>query len=95
MSADNWTVCPRCYKNEENEQDRLVGKARNSYGKVPEEEYLELMEQTKYSIEPPITLREDWELGISEFGEFVVYYKAQCDRCGLKFEYDHSESLQI
>jgi len=95
MSADNWTVCPKCCKQENEEFERLKEEADDCYGKVSKERYLKLVEQTKYSPEPPITLREDWELGISKFGGFVVSYKAHCDRCGLKFKYDYSESLQI
>lgn len=84
MSADNWRVCPKCKKTNESKG--------SLYGKVSEEEYLDSLNQLKVDEE---TLREDYEIGIDERGEFYVDYSCRCQTCGFGFHYKHSQMLEL
>ncbi len=88
MSADNWGICPKCAKKFE--------LAASPYGKIPEDEYLDWVEEHEDDpLEPESTLREDYELGIDEGGKFYVIYRGQCQEkgCGFLFEYRHEEQI--
>jgi predicted Zn-ribbon and HTH transcriptional regulator len=100
MSADNWTQCPKCKKNKEDECDELDKQVVVSYGKIPADDYISLVEksskladQLKNRTVPEDTLREDYELRIRD-GEFSVSYYASCKTCGFKFEFKHEEKVQ-
>lgn len=83
MGADNWGICPKCkkaaYKKKAKEQEK-VGAA---YGKVTPEKYREMFEAASQPVELDQTLREDYEIGIGEGGEFSVSYRGHCRECGL------------
>jgi len=80
MSADNWSVCPKC--NKEN-----VKKIQDSYGKIPPEEYLKLINETKGPYEK-FTLREDYSIHTREDGTFRIVYDCHCKKCGWGFEFN-------
>jgi len=88
MSADAWRVCPKCKKD-------LDKKLESSYGKVPEEEYIKLLEQKKdlQDESNTATLREDYEIYTDDDGLFSVSYSCSCDKCGLKYEYEYTKRL--
>ena len=92
MSADNWTVCPKCKEKVEQAQAELLDRVETDYGKVVASEYLELVEQSQQPIEEQHTLREDWEIGIWK-GEFCVSYRASCEECGFSHEFEHKRSV--
>jgi len=35
------------------------------------------------------TLREDWDIGIDEYGLFEINYRASCRECGFDFKYEY------
>jgi len=39
------------------------------------------------------TMREDYELGITEEGEFYIRYKAACLKCGFSHKFTHDAAL--
>jgi hypothetical protein len=84
MSADNWTICPKCKK----EKD---GKA-----KVSEEAYNHLKNKTvneiRYSTTSDYTFREDYEIGVYE-NEFTVDYNGSCSKCNFEYSYSHREII--
>jgi hypothetical protein len=85
MSADNWGVCPQCEKN--------IRETRKSlYGQVTESEYLRLVDKGKML---ESTLREDYEIGIDQDGEFYVSYLGHCDMCGFEFSYEYKQQLEL
>ncbi len=94
MSADNWTQCPKCNFDREAEADAKDAFAESQYGKVPINEYHNLLteaaafrESVPDLIEEDRTLSEDYDIGI--FGsEFEVNYRATCHKCGYTFKYD-------
>lgn len=102
MSADNWTVCPRCrLKPEVNHSAikvELMQKAKEAYGKLPPEEYEKLKRTAMdYDDNPelPDNFREDYEQGVLEDGTYFVSYHGECHDCGFKFSYKHEEKLEL
>ena len=87
MGADNWAICPNCKKKIENARAKLIEKANKSYGKVNPEEYLAMLRRAEKEEEIERTLREDYELGISEDGQFYVNYRSSCKVCGFHYDY--------
>jgi hypothetical protein len=86
MSADNWTICPRCHEQYEKDLEAFERKVNESYGNVPPEEYIRLLSERAQLEEKqePQTLREDYEQGIIE-GEYYLRYSARCSKCGWLF----------
>lgn len=96
MSADNWGTCPRCKQRADEAAKAAKLAAGEAYGKVPNEEYLRLVEEAK---KPPsrdlTTLREDYELGTDANGEFYVRYRCGCETCGLVFRFTHEAQVPL
>jgi hypothetical protein len=94
MSADNWGICPRCQKKEEKRRERLEKKIEEAYGTLPREQYLALVKEAE-APQPEVkrTLREDYELGTEEDGEFYVTYRCSCNVCGYAAKFEHKEVL--
>ena len=97
MSADNWTICPRCFHNWKTRSVFEMEAAKDSYGKIPQEEFIQKLAtaevKAKVMIQP--TLREDYEIGVDEKGMFGVGYTCTCNVCGFKFRFEHQEKLSI
>jgi len=93
MSADNWGICPKCKRNAEEKQCKLKLKAGKAYGSVTPEEYLELLREADKPLELTETLREDYEMGTDDAGQFYVYYTCSCHVCKFKHEFKHAEQL--
>lgn len=82
MSADNWGVCPKCKRKASQEVE-------SSYGKVSEEQYLELINK-RVRTNQEETLREDYEIRTDKDGVFSVSYGCGCSKCGFSYEYNFS-----
>lgn len=96
MSADNWAKCPKCKHSGERDAAKARTKADAAYGKVLAVEWQRLEEEARAAASSDsFTLREDYELGTDEAGEFEVSYHAGCDRCGFKFSFKHKEKVKV
>lgn len=95
MSADSWRRCPRCLLRENEDKQAAEEKVVESYGKVPAEEYEELRAEAGKKVSYEENLSAYYELGITEAGEFYVNYSGQCQDCGFKHEFQHSEQLSL
>ncbi len=95
MSADNWTVCPRCQYKIQQEQERLLARVQVSYGKVPEGDYLYLLKKAKQAPVPENVLREDYNVGITDGGTFYVNYRCECTRCGFTHAFKQEQQLDL
>ena len=93
MSASNWDICPVCKKKNDEKNKNRVLDAGKKYGKIPADEYIDLAKQVNKPIEIENTLREDYELGITEGGEFYVYYSCMCDKCGFEHEFEYKAQV--
>ena len=90
MSADNWAICPRCLGVDPKKRKVL----KDSYGKIPMEQYLELLEDNKEDDREKSTLREDYEIGIWD-NNFMVEYRATCIVCGFTYKYNYKEVINV
>lgn len=93
MSADNWAICPKCTEKALKNKVVASAKAKQAYGKVSADEYLELIKTANIEYEPEYTLREDYELGIFD-GEFYVNYHGNCQICGFNFKHSYKEVIK-
>jgi hypothetical protein len=75
MSADNWGICPRCASEAIKEKQALASRIQQAYGEVSEREYLNLMLEQQEPIQLEPYLREDYEIFMSETGEFYIRYR--------------------
>ncbi len=95
MSADNWAICPRCKVRTYGEQQRLIDEAMSAYGRLPADEYLRLRERAEDGVSLEETFREDYDVGLSEDGEFSVNYAGECQKCGLRHSFSHKEKVAV
>lgn len=95
MSADNWAICPKCMQKQIEEHEQLKRQVGESYGVVPVEQYLQLRRKLEIPVKFEYTLREDYEIGVYEDGEFSISYKGYCDKCKFNYEYKHKEQVYI
>lgn len=92
MSADNWGQCPKCTKIQDKETKQKEEQVKEAYGNVSAETYLNLLAALKAEEETPDTrsMREDWDLGVYEDGEFCLDYRASCVQCGFKYAFSYT-----
>lgn len=91
MSADNWSICPRCETNLRARQQRKTAEIMVQYGHIPADEFLEKIDTLKKRwlikesglLEP--TLREDYEQGLTEKGQYYSFFSAFCHVCQFTF----------
>ncbi len=88
MSADNWIVCPKCREEAKAQKVSARKLADESYGKVSQEEYLQLKENADAYSHAKIeeTLRENYEFSLFD-GFLDMNYDALCNVCGFEFHY--------
>ncbi len=82
MSADNWTICPKC----ELTRTDPVTEAKKIYGQVSVENFEAAMNIARRKpIEDNQTLREDYEFYLEGF-QLTISYRCSCV-CGFSYEY--------
>lgn len=88
MSADAWSVCPRC---KANQPPRLTVP---KYGTVPEEEYL-AARRAADALQPVLqeTLRIYYEWSIGMDGKVKVAIATFCDACKLEFRLETKKNM--
>jgi hypothetical protein len=94
MNADNYVICPECDQKRLKNIENAEKKIRDSYGKIPELEYVGLKAEVARlkSQSRQATLRENCEIGICE-GEFEILYTGSCSRCGFSHTFTHHENV--
>lgn len=93
MSADNWAICPKCKKvNDEGNRKRIL-EAGKKYGKVSPDEFINLMKVAKKPKELEATMREDYEIHMDENGFFEVNYSCACQDCGFRHTFKQTEQV--
>ena len=108
MSTDRWSVCPKCKNTAFGKQDKQLDEARKKYGKIPSDEYEAAIIDNAplilfdFMADKGLdwhfadeTLREDYHFKMDNNGLFTAEYSARCDRCGFKFNFKHSEQIEI
>ena len=94
MSANNWAICPKCEEIAREVRNAAIQRVVDDYGKIPRDEYTEVVRDSEREYRPRSTLREDYEIGIRN-GVFEVGYRAECEVCGLSHEFHHKEVVKI
>lgn len=97
MSADNWAICPKCILIKEQEKKELSAEIDAAYGRVSQQDYLDMVARGKIVTPLEPTLREDYWIGLDEDNPvmFEVSYAANCSECGFKTEFHHTEIVDI
>lgn len=92
MSADNWAICPKCKDTADTKAVESAKLARESYGKVPVEEYQRMLDEADKLADKGLdeTLREDFAVGVKADGTFEVIYGCRCRACGFTHSFRHS-----
>lgn len=98
MSADKWSVCPRCLRQG---RDFLVGvleKLKASYGRVSLAEYEDAREKYEDLVSQHAklksTFRSDYEVyGPDEDGVITVTYRGGCNVCKLSLNFKESRTI--
>lgn len=95
MSADNWAKCPSCRKEKEISIEARKKNLESFYGKIPGETYVQRSQDLAKELEQELstTLREDYDIGIDIDGEFMVEYRAKCDICNFKYNFNTKEQV--
>jgi hypothetical protein len=96
MSADNWTICPRCLLRAEKAAADKRQEATDAYGKLPVAEWQALYANAEKASErfDKQTLREDYELGTDCLGVFSVEYRAHCGVCQLSYKFTDNRTVE-
>ena len=97
MSANRYSICPRCYREAKNAHAAKVVLAEKAYGKATSVAYRKLCDEAQ--ILNPVTLvenvREDWEFTLDKDGTFTAGYWATCETCGWTFKHTHKEQVKL
>jgi hypothetical protein len=95
MSADNWTTCPRCAAERQEEIEKLDQSITESYGKVSVDEFDN--QRSKLSMHRALPLdrtwREDYEFYGADEGSLHISYSGGCSVCGLSHKVDRVEQF--
>lgn len=96
MSADNWTVCPRCQARRNRELRDMDQEIAESYRQVPLDEYMQMQAERDVMREETLlrTFREDYEFYGADEGTVTVDYSGSCQKCGLETHFDHEHKIE-
>lgn len=99
VSADNWAVCPRCKKNEENDIRALDLRIEKEYGKISIDDFLVLRNEAQQRREglpkQEASFREDYEIFGAEDGAIEIHYSGHCKFCDLTLEFTDYRPLDV
>lgn len=96
MSADRWSICPRCLKKRDTAFNTARKAVQAQYGKVSAAEFLRLERTTQYPEAIEETLREDYEFSFnSTTGDFTAEYSGVCQKkeCGFEFKFKEERRM--
>lgn len=94
-TGENLAVCPRCWDDLVNRKNKLEQRCVNEYGKIPKEEYIALVEESRIAVEGQHSLHEKYEIGLAQNGKFEIGYKCTCVSCGYFFNFEHTVQANI
>ncbi len=89
MSADGWSICPKCWK----KYNELSNEAKTKYGHIPLEKFEQLI--SKVESPPEQELREDYEIFTKKEGIIYISYNAECQICNYTFSYRRDIDLKL
>ncbi|KKN81070.1 hypothetical protein LCGC14_0322890 [marine sediment metagenome] len=98
MSADNWSVCPKCLLAAQAKHEAAKREVADTYGKIPVAEFDE--KRKALGAEPTAdnqeeSLREDYEFFLSRAGLFTAHYTCHCSVCRFGHIFKHEERISL
>lgn len=95
MSADCMRICAKCKRNAIQALEEMRKKASEIYGKVPKDEYTQLLAQIsrqEQKIEKQWRrLEEYYTISVDENGVFRAKYSGVCRDCDFEFRFEYEE----
>lgn len=99
MSADRWSVCPKCSQQKDDNVKRFHEEVMNNYGKLPVEQWLALRTEAERTESQPIpeTFREDYYIQSPIYGASSVYvsYEGKCSACGFAIDFTYNHDFEV
>jgi len=95
MSADNWTICPKCAAKHQSDFAKKREKVQASYGKIPAAQFIIAMDEVETTPRLEETLREDYCQGMSIEGIYSLEYGCSCRVCDFSFSKKIEEQTKI
>jgi len=96
MSADRWSVCPNCHKENSAAISKMRNELKDKYDKLDLYHWLiekKHFEKFKESFGDNETLRENWEIYFNEVGLLVIHYYCDCDVCGFHYSFKEEKDI--
>ena len=96
MSADNWGVCPRCWKKAQTEYASLVASLDSAYGTVPLAVFDDMRKQVQNGLDEEdfLTFREDYEFYVRD--ELLhIRYSGWCQKCGCGIDVEDTRKIDV
>ncbi len=91
MSADNWTVCPRCIDEARQCEAREKEAVNLLYGQISIADFdLRRAALVTAAEDDFTTFREDYEVNDADTGEVSFTYRGECTKCGLAVRFEAS-----
>lgn len=104
MSADRWSMCPRCEVNRQLAAAVAAAEVEAAYGKVTVEDF-DLLRARADDLAQQVdnpglvngneTFREDYWITDPAQGEVSIKYRGRCDICGLALSFEHTHPLDV
>jgi hypothetical protein len=97
MSADRWSACPICKRKAEAVQKELQEGVESAYGKLSRVEWEQRRDEAYKPIELEDTMREDYEIGITDRDthlEYYAIYSCSCEVCGFEFNDNREQKIE-
>ena len=95
MGADQWSVCPRCFKKWKEKQDKLLKDLDECYGKVPRNQYLDMIEESKLPFSTKKTFGAYFDVDLWNDGLFEISYEGSCDVCDFTVAFDYNKMMEV
>ncbi|MFD4946998.1 hypothetical protein ACFWNT_31850 [Streptomyces sp. NPDC058409] len=96
MSANNYTTCPRCEHQHQENLRQMAVELAEAYGKLPLEEWERMRQDHEAAKQARLeeTFREDYEFHGAETGEVTASYRGTCSRCALSTSFEHKHQIE-
>lgn len=99
MSANNWTTCPKCFKENAAKIKQLRNDVNSKYGKMDRIPFTNLQDKVDKEVaqltKVDPTFREDYHIVMEGDGTFKVGYYGACIKCNAEHYFQHEDKLDI
>lgn len=97
MGADNYTICPKCKLQHEEEIKNKHAELYTGRDKMTLDEFRvafdSIVELQRKDLEN--SFREDYEIGVFDGELFEINYRGSCNICKFKFDYKYNQPIEV